>query len=63
MTLHREKLDITIKSDNTPLTLADETAHRLISEELERLTPGIPVLSEESQEIPFEIRKKWDSIG
>ncbi|HIF89816.1 MAG TPA: 3'(2'),5'-bisphosphate nucleotidase [Candidatus Thioglobus sp.] len=60
MTLHREKLDITVKSDNTPLTLADETAHKLISEELERLTPGIPVLSEESQEIPFEIRKKWD---
>jgi len=60
MTLHKEKLDVTVKADNTPLTIADETAHRLISAELEQLTPSTPILSEESQEIPFEIRKDWD---
>jgi len=59
MVLHREKLTITVKSDNTPLTIADEMAHKLISEKLEKLTPGIPILSEESQEIPFAIRKDW----
>ena len=60
MELHSEKLDITVKSDNTPLTIADETAHKLISEKLEQLTPGVPILSEESQEVPFAVRKKWD---
>ena len=59
MTLHREKLNITVKSDNTPLTIADETAHQLISLELERLTPGVPILSEESIEVPFATRKNW----
>ncbi|MCS5591595.1 MAG: 3'(2'),5'-bisphosphate nucleotidase CysQ [Gammaproteobacteria bacterium] len=59
MSLHRKKLDITVKSDNTPLTVADETAHQLISVELERLTPGVPILSEESHEVPFSIRKDW----
>ena len=60
MVLHSEKLDITVKSDNTPMTIADETAHKLISAKLEQLTPDIPVLSEESHEIPFAIRKDWN---
>ncbi|MGE4595113.1 MAG: 3'(2'),5'-bisphosphate nucleotidase CysQ [Gammaproteobacteria bacterium] len=60
MAFHRGKLAITVKSDNTPLTIADETAHRLISAKLEQLTPDTPILSEESQEIPFAIRKDWN---
>ena len=59
MALRREKLHVTVKSDNTPLTVADETAHRLISAKLEQLTPDTPILSEESQEIPFATRKDW----
>ncbi len=47
------------KSDNTPVTSADLIAHKIIMEGLSELTTDIPVLSEESTKIPFEIRKQW----
>jgi len=47
------------KADHSPLTEADMAAHRLIVNELERRTPDIPVLSEESASIPFETRRQW----
>ncbi len=36
------------KADDSPLTLADKASHRLILSELAKLTPEIPVVSEES---------------
>lgn len=47
------------KADDSPLTLADLRAHRVIVEALRALTPEIPVLSEESSEIPYEERVRW----
>lgn len=47
------------KDDKTPLTEADMAAHHIIDAGLQRLTPGIPILSEESAEIPFEERQQW----
>ena len=47
------------KSDGSPLTLADRTAHELITDYLGRLTPDIPILSEESAEIPWTERQHW----
>src|SRR5262245_40284219 len=47
------------KADDSPLTEADLRAHRLIVAELGALTPDIPVLSEESAEIPFATRSTW----
>lgn len=47
------------KADNSPLTEADLRAHRIISHELERLTPDIPLLSEESARIPWNTRRTW----
>lgn len=35
------------KSDDSPLTLADQLAHAVICEGLNRLTPDVPVVSEE----------------
>lgn len=48
------------KADDSPLTQADLAAHRVIVEGLSQLTPEIPVLSEESADIPFEERQTWD---
>ncbi len=45
---YKRELPIEVKADNSPLTLADKASHRLIVAELERLTPEIPVVSEES---------------
>jgi 3'(2'), 5'-bisphosphate nucleotidase len=49
------------KRDNSPLTQADMASHNIIVDGLVRLTPNRPVLSEESQEIPFEKRSSWHS--
>jgi 3'(2'), 5'-bisphosphate nucleotidase len=50
------------KGDDSPLTAADRAAHTLILEALRRLTPGIPVLSEESSELEVAERRKWDTF-
>jgi len=48
------------KDDKSPLTEADLASHRVIVERLQRLTPAIPILSEESAtEIPVERRLAW----
>lgn len=47
------------KSDQSPLTTADMASHDLILNGLQRLTPEIPVVSEESQHIPFKTRAAW----
>jgi 3'(2'), 5'-bisphosphate nucleotidase len=49
----------TSKSDNSPLTLADLAAHRIIVDALPRLTLGIPILSEEAADIPYQVRAQW----
>jgi len=51
--------DVTAKDDESPLTAADLAAHHAIVAGLERLTPDIPVLSEESSAVPFAERSQW----
>ena len=50
---------IDFKADDSPLTIADKKAHEVIAEELERLYPEIPVLSEEGAMIDYAVRKNW----
>jgi 3'(2'), 5'-bisphosphate nucleotidase len=47
------------KADNSPLTLADQASHTIISERLLSLYPQIPLLSEEGKHTAYEIRKEW----
>lgn len=47
------------KHDQSPLTSADLAANRLIVDALQKLTPDIPVLSEESGHLDFAERKQW----
>ena len=47
------------KEDNSPLTAADMAAHNSICIALAKLTPDIPVLSEESSELPYTERCQW----
>lgn len=53
-----EGYDIEVKSDNTPLTIADRLAHNKIKEVLGETR--IPILSEEGREMLYEERKNWD---
>lgn len=50
--------DISLKSDRTPITVADRHAHLTIKESLGRTR--IPILSEEGREMLYEERKNWD---
>ena len=52
-------MGITQKSDDSPLTKADLASHELILAELSSRWPDIPVLSEESADIPWETRRNW----
>lgn len=47
------------KRDGSPLTQADLVSHNIVVEGLARLTPEWPVISEESQEVPFARRQPW----
>ena len=51
--------DVQTKGDDSPLTKADLAAHNHIAAALAELTPNIPVLSEESADISWEVRKTW----
>jgi 3'(2'), 5'-bisphosphate nucleotidase len=59
MQVYRQDFDVEHKDDKSPLTQADLASHRIICEGLAKLTPDIPLLSEESVERPWEIRAKW----
>ena len=50
------------KEDASPLTLADRNSHEIIDAGLRRLTPEIPILSEEGRSIPFEERAGWEEL-
>lgn len=49
------------KKDESPLTEADLAAHEVIVAGLKRLTPEVPVLSEESANISWQERSQWSS--
>ena len=55
----REDFEEQTKADNTPLTLADEEAHRCIDAGLQRIAPEIPRLSEEGQPEAASVRRGW----
>jgi len=57
--IYNDDYTIEHKKDKTPLTTADLAAHNIIFSQLSKLTPDIPILSEESEKIPFKIRKSW----
>ncbi|TVP10624.1 3'(2'),5'-bisphosphate nucleotidase CysQ [Shewanella sp. KCT] len=54
-----DQMDIQAKADDSPVTAADLASHKVIVEALARLTPDIPVMSEEAADIPWETRKQW----
>lgn len=49
--------EVTLKADDSPLTLADRAAHDQIITILN--DTGLPVLSEEGRSIPYEQRSAW----
>ncbi len=55
---HREDYDISLKTDNTPITHADRLAHKTIRDYLG--STRIPILSEEGREMRYDERRNWE---
>ncbi len=59
LTLYRQPFGVEEKQGESPLTAADQGAHEVIVQALARLTPDIPVLSEESDAETMQARLGW----
>lgn len=59
MAIYSQPFAVEYKSDESPLTAADKGAHEVIVRALARLTPDIPVLSEESGPQVMTERLGW----
>ncbi len=57
--IYQSDFDFETKGDGSPLTIADQAAHKLIDAGLRKLTPEIPILSEESFEEIGDTRLDW----
>ena len=63
LAIYEHAFDVERKADASPLTAADLAAHRILVEGLERLTPDVPVLSEEDAEhVAFNTRREWNRL-
>lgn len=59
MEIYKSDFIVNNKADNSPLTNADIAAHHTICSLLEKLTPDVPILSEESSDIPYSQYRRW----
>lgn len=58
LSIYNSDFSVDWKADKSPLTLADKKSHQVIWEGLS--ITGIPLLSEEGKDIPYENRNRWD---
>ena len=62
MDIYKTDFNIEFKNDKSPVTEADTMANDIITAELLKIAPDIPILSEEGRDITFEERSKWESF-
>ncbi|SDJ09263.1 3'(2'),5'-bisphosphate nucleotidase [Billgrantia gudaonensis] len=60
LAIYSRDFSVETKADESPLTEADMASHHALVALLGEVTPQVPVLSEESGEIPFETRRGWE---
>lgn len=62
LTHYNEGTDHSSKADESPLTAADIESNTYIRQELQKLTPDIPIISEETIPENYVDRKDWKSF-
>lgn len=60
LAVYERPFGVSEKADGSPLTEADRAAHELIVQRLGELSPGVPVLSEESASVAHAERAGWE---
>ncbi|WP_367181308.1 3'(2'),5'-bisphosphate nucleotidase CysQ [uncultured Lutibacter sp.] len=58
MNVYAGKIAVTLKSDSSPLTIADEQANTIINSYLK--TTPFPIISEENKQVSYATRKQWE---
>lgn len=53
------EIEVQTKADSSPLTQADLASEKAIVAGLKQLTPEVPVIAEESAEVPYQERRNW----
>ena len=59
MKIYEKDFEVELKLDNSPLTIADTNANKVINSYL--MKTAIPIISEENKQTDFQERKKWDT--
>jgi len=59
MQVYASGFEVTLKDDHSPVTTADIAANQCIVDSLSRLTPDLPILSEESAMVDWQVRRHW----
>jgi 3'(2'), 5'-bisphosphate nucleotidase len=57
MKIYTNEIEVVFKEDESPLTIADQQANACIEAKLKPF--GIPIISEETKQLPYEVRKNW----
>lgn len=60
MDIYKTEFKVSYKQDDTPVTLADMLANEHILKRLAELSPGVPIISEEGDRVPYETRRDWE---
>jgi len=66
MKIYNQDFAVEYKTDNSPLTIADQKANEIIVTALNQLPvnsllkQNIPILSEEGRNVPYDERKNWE---
>lgn len=59
MKIYANDFQVELKSDNSPLTMADQNANTVINSYL--IKTNIPIISEENKQTDFQERKNWET--
>ncbi|WP_223881187.1 3'(2'),5'-bisphosphate nucleotidase CysQ [Nesterenkonia ebinurensis] len=57
--IYTQDFAVMFKGDESPLTVADTAAHHALTAVVREAIPHVPVLSEESADMPWEVRRTW----
>jgi len=57
--IYKQDFSVELKSDNSPLTIADKKSNDIIVAALKNIDASIPIISEENKLLEYEIRKSW----
>jgi len=60
MEIYKKDFLVEFKDDKSPLTEADTKSNEIICNKLLELYPSIPIMSEENEQMNYDIRKNWD---